>query len=286
MGHRIRFAPGQLDCAIVAWRSRELERGRSQIRDEGQLKMIREVIRARARTPSPMPPLRQRLNYAFVLVVLGGVVLFTLWRAVADEGTRQFLSLCITLLSCSGATGVVYALVWPRGGRLVVVRDVARDQLTVPSWRGMRPLVLLTLLGCVLLAVAVLLAFSQGVITGSGHHESGALLGGVIAVPAVITFLAEGSRTSELVLNSDFVEFRWPFTDELIEWRDVEAIDLVANPRPRIRIRHAFGSLEVIPGPFDSDPRLIVDLLRAVWGSPEVIEDLDMIDVGSLVTQR
>lgn len=246
--------------------------------------MRRIVIRAEASAPPAVLPLKFRIGNALGCLVLGAMAFVFFWSGPKAKGDEQFLSLAFGFCWVLGLLGVCYLLYWPRGGRLVAIVDPLRDEVSIPSSRMMRPLALLVLLGLIISGFA---SFKEaGWAYRSEDYFDGVLEpAAVVAFFVTVAFLRHGAETSRLNLNSDFFEFRSPFRSEIVEWRDITDVDLVAARGLRIRVVH-FRPLEIGPGPFGSDPRLIVDLLRAVKQRPEVLDDLESRDLGSLLHQR
>ncbi|MDN5894018.1 MAG: hypothetical protein L0H93_08325 [Nocardioides sp.] len=241
--------------------------------------MNRVLLRMQPRTAEVVTSTRHRICFIGFLAAVGFVLVLCPMMVVEERGALQVVGICFTVVAYLAAAGAGCALLRPRKGRLVVLQDHQRGLVIVPSWRPLRLLVVIGLVAMAVLVAAVTLGLVQGTITGRDSRWLLAMaLATLAVVPHAVRFVLNGARV-DMELTSDPLRYRSAFSDESIDWRSVHSVELVAEPRARIRVRQGGSTLDLVPGLFDSDPRLIVDLLHVVRRRPKMLDGLEGNDV-------
>lgn len=168
------------------------------------------------------------LGAAAVLFLATGVLL-----ATQAGGWSAVFGVLLLLLVLLGVGLTVGMLAHPRRGRLEV--GTAEGRLWLPALRWWQPVVVASVLLVLALLAVPVLRLLDGV-GAPGWTSVGAVLAAVALFPVLAATLRGQSVAPRLGLGPDGVLRESGRTAQVVRWDDVDSVDLVADPAPRVLV--------------------------------------------------
>lgn len=187
---------------------------------------------------APYPRATAAARPAIVLVIVVAVAGSALGAlAFADGGgiTGTALGAAIGLLLVVGLAALGTLLWYPRTGRLEVVTEDGR--LWLPSVRPFRVLTLLGLMMCIAAGAVVVIGFVvERSLAGPVVASIGAVVLAVACVPVLVAHVRGVAVLPKVGLGPDDVVRRSGRTVQVVRWEDVDSVDAVTDPAPRVLV--------------------------------------------------